>query len=290
MERKTPAIRAKMGIWVYYIAALTFEEVAELKPENIKELFKSDILGDMLQRELTDNYKQISKYLLNQKERFFNSLVLAVYDGNPQWQEIALDYGNGEESFDIGFLEFTGEEKFFPVDGQHRVEGIRGAIAENEELKAEKVPVIIIGHKNDEEGKERSRRLFSTLNRYAKPVNKRDIIALDEDDVVAIVTRNLIENNKLFRNERILDHKTKSMPSTEVKAFTNIITFYDCNTELLKAFLALNGEKKAVTEFIKHRPEDAEINCFNDFCNDYWDSLSSQVNDIKSYLEGEPDA
>jgi DNA sulfur modification protein DndB len=290
VKKKIPAIRAKMGIWVYYAATLSFEEISQLEPKNIKDLCKSNVLGDMLQRELTDNYKQISNYLLSQNERFFNSLVLAIYDGEPHWQEIALDYGNGEECYDIGFLELNGKEQIFPIDGQHRIQGIKDAITHNAELKSEKVPVIIVGHRNDDEGKERSRRLFSTLNRYAKPVNKRDIIALDEDDVVAIVTRNFIESNKLFGNERILDHKTKSMPSTECKAFTNIITLYDCNVELLKAFLALNREKRTVAEFIKHRPEDAAIDLFNDFCNDFWNSMAAYISDIKAYLGGEADA
>lgn len=79
----------------------------------------------MLQRSITDNYKSIAHYIEDQDERFFNSLVLAVYDGDPQWHEIRLDYGEDEEYFDIGLLELTGEEKIFPVDGQNRVEGIK---------------------------------------------------------------------------------------------------------------------------------------------------------------------
>lgn len=52
---------------------------------------------------------------------------------------------------------------------------------------------------------QRSRRLFSTLNRYAKPVSMRDIIALDEDDVVAIASRDLIDTHPLFARDRLLD-------------------------------------------------------------------------------------
>ena len=48
---------------------------------------------------------------------------------------------------------------------------------------------------------ERTRRLFTTLNRYAKPVKKSEIIALDEDDIIAIITRELVEKYPLFREK-----------------------------------------------------------------------------------------
>ena len=70
---------------------------------------------------------------------------------------------------------------------------------------------------------QRSRRLFSTLNRYAKPVSMRDIIALDEDDVVAIASRDLIDTHPLFARDRLLDSRTKAIPENNGKAFTGII-------------------------------------------------------------------
>lgn len=38
-----------------------------------------------------------------------------------------------------------------------------------------------------EQERERTHRLFTTLNKSAKPVAKADIIALDEDDTMAII-------------------------------------------------------------------------------------------------------
>lgn len=68
--------------------------------------------------------------------------------------------------------------------------------------------MMIIGHTDSIEGKTRTRRIFSTLNRYAKPVGKGDIIALDEDDIVAIITRDLLEEYPLFQNKKILVSQT----------------------------------------------------------------------------------
>ena len=89
---KIPAIRAQIGIWVYYVSTLTFEQVAKYVKKVDDELHKSVLLRDMLQRSITDNYKNISNYILQQEERFFNALVLAVYDGDPRWHEVRLEY------------------------------------------------------------------------------------------------------------------------------------------------------------------------------------------------------
>lgn len=210
MEKiRIPAIRSKMGIWVYYVTALSFDEVnSYVRPIN-DELHKSTLLSGMIQRSITDNYKSIAHYLETQKERFFNALILAVYDGQPTWNEIRIEEVSGKDNVDMGLLTLSGEEKIFPVDGQHRVEGIKKALKEAPSLGTEKVPVIFVGHSKDEEGMQRTRRMFSTLNRYAKPVSLRDIIALDEDDIVAIASRELIDNKMLFNDEKIFDAKTK---------------------------------------------------------------------------------
>src|ERR1019366_4366533 len=97
-------------------------------------------------------------------------------------------------------IAFDGSEKLFAVDGQHRVVGIQRAVAAKEALGDEEVCVIFVGHSNDRVGLQRTRRLFTTLNRYAKPVNKTEIIALDEDAAVAIVTRRLLESYRLLKD------------------------------------------------------------------------------------------
>ncbi len=301
MNITIPAIRAKIGDWIYYASTLSFKQVAEYVRRVDDELHKSNMLRDMLQRSITDNCIKISDYIEKQKEMFFNSLVLAVYDGEPQWQEIALDYGDGEESYDIGFLELNGDVKIFPVDGQHRVEGIKKVIADSDKYDEERIPVIFIGHKKDDEGMQRARRMFSTLNRYAKPVSPRDIIALDEDDCVAIASRNLIESHTLFKDERILDALGKAIPETNNTAFTSIITFYECNYELLGLFLKdivvmgtdgnkpLKGRPKSV-EFIRFRPDDEKLEKFKLLCTAFWNSLTSHIDDVKQYVSNKADS
>lgn len=46
-----------------------------------------------------NNYKSIANYIETQEERFFNALVLAVYDGVPTWHEVRLEYDDGSEFY-----------------------------------------------------------------------------------------------------------------------------------------------------------------------------------------------
>lgn len=297
---KMPAIRACIGDWVYYVATMTFQNVSTYVKKVDDELHKSELLKDLLQRSITDNYKSIARYIETQQERFFNALVLAIYDGDPLWHEVRLEYDDGEEFYDLGILELSGEEKIFPVDGQHRVEGIKEVVRNSNAYNAEQIPVIFISHKTSNEGMQRSRRLFSTLNRYAKPVSMRDIIALDEDDIVAIISRELIDNHPLFSAGRLLDSKTKAIPEANITAFTTIITFYECNFELLSLLVKnievydTEGKKTKgrtkLKEFIKKRPSDETITQFHDICRHFWDALIASCPVFQEYLAAEPDS
>lgn len=292
---KIPAIKAKIGTWIYYVSTLSFKQVSEfVKPIN-DELHKSEFLRDLLQRSITENYKSIANYIKTQDERFFNALILAVYDGEPKWHEVRLENDDVDEYMGLGVLELSGDEIIFPVDGQHRVEGIKKIVREEDKYNDEKIPVVFIGHKKDEEGMQRARRLFSTLNRYAKPVSMRDIIALDEDDIIAIASRELIDEYPLFSINRILDSKTKAIPESNNSAFTTIITFYECNKIILSMFLSnktvenIEGKKmkgnSKVNEYIRFRPSDEDILQFTELCLEYWQSLVDGIQDIKVYVE-----
>lgn len=188
-----PAIRGYIGTTVYYTTNIRFKDLVELVNRlNSDELYNSKSLKDALQRSLTDNYIKIKEYILKHKDHFFNAMVLAVFDGDPRWKEVRYEI-DGEMYSNVGLLELNGKEKVFPLDGQHRLEGIKAALKENREFEDDTIPIMLIGHACSAEGMAKSRRIFSILNRYAKPVGKGDIIALGEDDIVAIATRELLE-------------------------------------------------------------------------------------------------
>lgn len=289
---KIPAIKGRIGDWDYYISTLTFQQVNDYVSKIDDELHKSENLKELIQRSITNNFLSIKKYILNQPELFFNSLVLAVYDDYPEWVEIEVKYQD-LETYQLGLLDFPSQHKIFPVDGQHRVEGIKAALAENPDLGNMKISTIFIGHKNTDSGMKRTRRLFSTLNRYAKPVTMDDIIALDEDDAIAIVTRNLLENHELFCGKKITKSKNKAIPNEDKDSFTSIITLYECNQELLKYYRKVSKkkkpnpkqDKKPLKEFLKFRPDDLFLNEFEENIEAFWNELMTSFKFISEFAK-----
>ncbi len=287
-----PAIRGTLGKLTYYTATFTFKQIAERVKAADDELHTSKSLREQLQRALTDNYKGIKEYILTQKEHFFNALVLAVYDGDPTWNELEFEY-NDIRYHSMGFLHLNGKERIFPVDGQHRVEGIKSALEENPKLKDETITVIFIGHHNTREGKEKTRRIFSTLNRYAKPVSLGDIIALDEDDIVAISTRELLENCPLFMNENVkIDKKSsKALADNDDKSFTSLITLYETN-KIIYTYYKSNYDHqrkiynaKKIAEFLKFRPNQQEIDDFYGYLLNFWYMFIETFPGVKHYVD-----
>jgi len=136
--------------------------------------------------------------------------------------------------------------------------------------------------------------MFSTLNRYAKPVSLRDIIALDEDDSIAIACRELLDNHPFFMDGRILDSRNKAI-SEKNNEFTTIITLYECNEQLLLMYIKskdirnyegkkLNGTKK-LKEYIRFRPNDQDIIEFQTLCYDFWTKISDSFEELRIYKE-----
>lgn len=289
---KIPAIKGKIGNTIYYCTTMSFRQISSMVKKVDEELHTANSLKEQIQRSLTNNYIKIKNYILNREDRFFDSLVLAVYDGDPLWTEVRFEIENRQYP-NIGLLEFSGHEKIFPVDGQHRVEGIRAALEQNEELKNETISVMLIGHQNTTEGREKSRRIFSTLNRYVKPVRLGDIIALDEDDIVAIVTRDLLETYPLFMGERIKASNNKSIPQTDKKAFTSLITLYECHLSLYKSFISKKNQhhygKSQIKDMLKSRPSDDIIAEFNQYLVDFWDCMNSTFEEIEVYINNNSD-
>lgn len=283
-----PAIRGYIGNTVYYITNLKFKELAMLvNRRSSEELYKSGLLKEALQRSLTDNYIKIKDYILKHHDHFFNAMVLAVYDGDPQWREVRYEvddvmYGN------VGLLELNGNEQIFPLDGQHRLEGIKAALKESKKYENDTIPIMLIGHENSSKGMAKSRRIFSILNRYAKPVGKGDIIALDEDDIVAIITRWLLEDYGLFMGNRIKVSNSKSIPTTDKGSFTTLMTLYDCHDELFKVYhyketgRLISSEK--LKDYKRTRPEDAELKAFCDFTKSFWDEMIANFEELKEYI------
>jgi DNA sulfur modification protein DndB len=229
-----PALRAQIGDRRYYITTMTFADVSQwIRP--VDEIHERKELKSWIQRELTPvRQEEIASYLLNQPEHFFNSIVAGIYAGNPEWFPVAVGDNPSEpdlepgdrESNAFGLLKLSGNEEIFAIDGQHRVEGIRTAIARKPSLATEEICVIFVGHATDDAGHKRTRRLFFTLNRYAKPVSQADLIALSEDDAFAIATRRMIDEYPGLDEKKVAKASGANIPTGDTASITTLVALY----------------------------------------------------------------
>ena len=241
-----------MGDWVYYPTLMKLKDIAE-RVKIAEEIYQSKTLSEMVQREIKRKRgKEIKDYLLKQEQRFFNSLIVAIYEGDPSWYEITrLKSNNQLDSEDIpedvvagiGILSLNGEEELFTLDGQHRLIGIKEAVAEAPHLGEDELSIIFIAHRTDLDGMERTRRLFTTLNKNAVRVSKGETIALDEDDAMAITVRRLVSENSMFMEDRILNNVTDNIPKSNQTCLTTIGNLYDLLIILFTKIYVISKKK-----------------------------------------------
>lgn len=292
--RKTfPALRCVMGDWVYYVTYLTFTDIA-FWIKRTDQIHRSESLRDMIQRELSSRAGSIADYLINQQERFFNSIVVGVYGGSPRWYPIEIgkspivDLEIDEESAEsVGLLAFNGQEALFAIDGQHRVEAIKQALERNPSLATDELSVVFVAHKTDELGRMRTRRLFSTLNRYAKPVSKGEIIALDEDDAFAIVTRRIVEEFSLLK-DFVLFAKTAPIPPSNDRHLTTILALYEICQSIYVPILDKRHQQKYKNLKIL-RPSDEKLDEIYNVQVSYWETLRKHFSEYQSLFSSVPD-
>lgn len=247
MSNKTliPALKAKVGDWVYYICVMKYAQVA--KEVNFAyELGGNDELNSLIQRGISERTKEITEYLLRSEHRFLGSLIVAAYGGDPHYMPVRMEdseeYLRGLDN-SFGVLTFDGGQQYFALDGQHRLKAIKDAIKKNPELGSEEISVILVSHYDTEEGKEKTRRLFTNINKNAKSTTKSENLALDEDDGLAIITRRLISEHPFFKEDGRVAVFTRqgengelslasSVRDTDKKAVTSIKQLYEMVKEL----------------------------------------------------------
>jgi DNA sulfur modification protein DndB len=119
-------------------------------------------------------------------------------------------------------------------------------------------------------------------------VKLNDIIALDEDDTVAIITRDLLENSKLFTGKRTSLSEQKGISEFDKYSITSIITLYEANQELYKYFIRkkynINPTKIVLYEKKRYRPNEVELNEFKSLCFNFWRDFEESSEDIKKYI------
>lgn len=302
-----PAIRAQMGDWRYYIVRMKMREIAH-EVQLAHDIYEDNTLSDAVQRSLGDRRvkKEIVGYLARRPDRFFSSIVVAAMDGNPIWHPVEMDESivpnifsqTASLSESFGVLCFGDEPKYYALDGQHRVAAIKllangqADFDPPEKFDEDLLSVIVVLREEHDVPKgewlRRYRRLFSSLNRYAKPTDRDTNIIMDEDDLFAILTRQLITDHEFFRTPgreresfRVLT-QGKSLKENSPH-FTTLQVLYAVNEILLKTREREQkgwfSEEQEIDKQIRPEEEDIEA-CYAEL-SDYWDAILGVIPNLR---------
>lgn len=290
MADYVPALQAQMGDWQYYVTVMKLGKIAR-ECQLAYQIHTNKDLDALIQRELENRVKQeMVPYLLNQSQRFYGALVVAVYGGDPEFSPVRVaehDLIDDSErsSYGFGLLRFDGSQIYYALDGQHRLKSIQEAIISNPDLAKEEITVIVLKHEDTQEGLERTRRLFSTLNRRAKPTTSGTNIAIDEDDSIAIVTRRLLKENDILK--RLVSTKLGSTAIAPTKSndpyITTLSAFYETNEILLGAY---NGGIEINKYFKQFRRSEDELDAYYSFLETIWMRMLEKCPGFDSILNG----
>ena len=306
-----PALRSRMGTWDYYVVKMSASQLSQ----NVKyasEVHDDRTLDKAIQRVLDESRvkKDIVEYLKRQPNRFFSSIVVAALEGNPTFYpvkvtddprfEIFSDEQKLNEAF--GVLKFDGNQKYYALDGQHRLSAIKTLLDRTDDasdgapigFENDEISVIVVVPSQDDSNEtfmQKYRRLFSNLNRYAKPMDQATNIIMDEDDTFAILTRRLITEHTFFHtdarrqleSERIKTTKGKNLKTAD-SYFTSIETLYEMNIRLLSSSKRIsigwgqdNEDGQDLKTFKKFRPSEEYIDSLYDELLIYWEGLLAEL-------------
>lgn len=290
-----PCLRGNFGSWNYFSTVIRVKDIVESNriitvPES-KALYTKNI-NQILQREIDfTRIGKIKEYLLKSKERFFSSLVVAIHKGNPKWADFDLErqfridndlIDDGEVEFienKIGVLTLSGNEEIFVLDGQHRLLGIRKAFEEDISIGEDEISLVIVIHKADL--KQRTRRLFTVLNRYAVSIKPAEKVILEEDDAAAILTRKLVQEYPIFiKDNAVSSTKLFNLTATDTKNFTSLVCLYEIS-KILIDYSSLYKSKVII------RPSDEVLEKLYGKIISFWDFFFEDFPDVVKFINQE---
>lgn len=256
MPTAIPALRGKFGNTEYWLTTMRVGELVRqvTMPKDmpgwedlsIEEEFQRDI-------NIKRVSSQIAPYFAGDDNRFSGSLVLAVInDDTLAFEPVGELQSRVPQLYkkaaqDLGFLTMGGEEILVPLDGQHRAKAFKFAMSgtddngkalpkvkSNTALAEDHVAVILVRYKPDE-----ARRIFNKINRYAKPTTKSDNLITDDDDAIAVITRELLSENGVIPSSLV--RRGANTLSSNAPQFIPLATFYEANLAMVIG-LGLKGE------------------------------------------------
>ena len=251
MATTVAAMKGKLGSTDYFILTMKVQELVEkTKIPSEMEGWENMSLEEREQRDI--NYTrvktQIAPYLASDQDRFFGAIILTARNFDPSNFEPIADVATKglpnlykTQAQLMGFLTFTGGELLIPLDGQHRLKALEFAIEGRDEkgkpianfepcsdLADEEVTVILVPYDGS-----KARKIFTKVNKYAKPTTTGQNLVTDDDDIVAVLSRK-VANDQDIIGAHLVNYKSNTL-SDKDQRFTTLATLAECNQAILEA-------------------------------------------------------
>jgi DNA sulfur modification protein DndB len=279
-----PAIRGKLGNTEYFETTMKVRDLVHaVRPPREMDGWANFSIEERMQREpdVKRIQSQLAPYLAKNADRFFGSIVVLVYKGEITFEALTelaknIPAAYKQNAQRIGFITIDGGA-LIVLDGQHRHLAMR-MVQQGEvdgpcaaDVGDDEVCVIFITFESDL----KTRRIFNTVNRYAKQTSRGDNIITSEDDGYAIVSRRLLrEGEPLGKPSDIVNWKSNTLTKRSTQ-LTTISAVYETVKLILKAH---NIDKLPEQE----RPTDEELDSYLAYCSEVWDKL---LQGIRPYQE-----
>ena len=293
------AMKGQFGSTEYFMVTMKARDVASqlVIPKEMPGWEELDLEG-RFQREINYNRvkRQIAPYLSTDPDRFFGALIVSVFNHEEMAFEPANDVSRGIPKLyqpaakSIGFLTLSGGEMLVPLDGQHRLVALQAAISGKDE-KQKEIPevktqeaaklanddVMLIMIRHD---KQKSRKIFSKVNRYAKATTKTDNLITADDDIVAIISREIA--NELI-GSRLVNYQSNTLSGT-THYFTTLPTIYEATKYVLENVFEDEDRDKPPKIDTQVLPIGKYQNLYRETTKEYWDRLLKGVEIYHSAL------
>ncbi len=210
------ALQGSFGRVSYFVTKAGLRDVAEnleLAPQ--QELSFSERIQRIINEERVTG--EILPYLKGNELRFFNALVCILLpdaDNSQPFWEFEEYHDEGDKPLGgLGKLRIAKKVGRVVLDGQHRFEALRrlwDEVKNNPGCPDAAVEVALIfvmvdglGRFGDEQSNLRTktisavRNLFAVLNKTARKVDKTTLLLIDDTDIVNVMTRALLEQDRI---------------------------------------------------------------------------------------------
>lgn len=286
MPTTVPAMKSQLGDTEYFILSMKAQKLVEMVkiPKELEE-WKDMSVEERYQRDI--NYtrvkKQIAPYLANDESRFFGAIIVAAmnFGDDVTFEPLAEITTKGlpglyrKAATNMGFLTFGDGELLVPLDGQHRLKAIEFAITGRDEklkdipnvmpctqLAQEDVTVILVPYVVA-----KARKIFTRVNRYARPTTTGQNIVTDDDDIIAVLAREIV--NDLIGG-RLAKYTSNTLTPKDPE-FTTLSIVYNCNKEIITE--AFPTGKLDTTQL----PDTAKRQLYRDKVREVWELLLQEI-------------